>query len=404
MEKQNVLYFTRVPLDSPSNGGTICCLNHILRLSQDSRINLFVVATGKEKQQKSTSMQLDKLGVKHYFLPLQQETWRSYPKAKKILNFGIRVVFSYYLERESFNQDHISKYIINLCEELSIQVVIVEYLFSILFFKSFLSLKQKKVYISQNREAEMYLERLQLKDIPMYRSIPIRGFISYLRLRVFERKVHKLVDKFIAIAEADVPSYLMEEKKAAVIVPYLDLKADSWNYTGSKEVFFVGSSWHYPNYLAIQWLLCELAPQLLKFNGNIKILIAGTAPNQIPEGWQIENAELLGFVPQEKIERLFQTSDMFLCPVKTNNGIRIKSVECISYGTPLFATAATLKALPYLSDMPILELNNPEEAATYICEALSKREILEQLSRKLLKSASEFAIAEKDRWGKTILD
>ena len=105
---------------------------------------MLFVTTGREKQRKGTAVQLDKLGVKHYFVPLQEETWRSWKKLKKLLNFGIRVVFSYHLEIESFNQDHISKYIINLCEELSIQVVIVEYLLNILFFKEFLNLKQKK--------------------------------------------------------------------------------------------------------------------------------------------------------------------------------------------------------------------------------------------------------------------
>lgn len=403
MEKQNVLYFTRVPLSSSSNGGSICCLSHILRLSQDSRINLFVVATGKEKQQQATAEQLDKLAIKHYFVPLQEETWHSWTKLKKILNFGIRVVFPYQLELESFNQDHISKYITNLCKEFSVQVVIVDYLFSILFFQNFLKLKQKKVYIALNREAEMYLERLQF-SISKYRFNFLRYFISYLRLNAFERKVNKLVDQLIVMSEADIPSYLVKHKKVAVIVPYLDPKPVSWNYTGSKEVFFVGSSWHYPNYLAIEWLLCELAPKLLKLNKNIKIVIAGTAPHQIPKDWQIENAKLLGFVSQEKIESLFQTVDLFLCPIKNNHAVKIKSIECISYGTPLFATAATLEGLTYLSDMPVIELNNPDAAATYICEILSKKEILEQLSQKMLKSASEFYIAEKDRWGKTILD
>jgi hypothetical protein len=406
MEKQNVLYFTHFCLSSPSNGASICCLNHVLRLSQDSNINLFVVATGPENQREATAVQLDKFGVKHYFVPLQEAPWKSWTKLKKLLNFGIRFVFRYYIEWEPFNQEHISKYIINLCKKNSIQVVVVDDMSSILFFKDFLKLKQKKVFIAFNRDSEMYLESLKLKrrkDIFKYWYI-FRDYVAYLRMRKFERKVHKVVDKFIALGEADVPSYLVKEKKASVIIPYLDPKPVTWNYTESGKVFFVGSGFHFPNYLAVEWLLCELAPKLLKLNSNIKIVIAGTAPHQIPESWQIENAELLGFAPQERIEHLFQTADMFLCPIKNDHGVKIKSVECVSYGTPLYATAATLKGLPYLSDMPVLDLNNPDEAATYICETISKREILEQLSQKILKSASEFAIAEKDRWGKTVLD
>jgi hypothetical protein len=212
----------------------------------------------------------------------------------------------------------------------SITVVIVDDISSTLYFKDFLNLKYKKVCIVFNRDAEMYLEglmfRLNLqKNIFIFKYYYVfRNYISYLRMRKFEKKVHTLVDKLITLGEADVPSYLAKSEKVTVIVPYLDPKPVPWHYTGSGKVFFVGSGFHFPNYLAVEWLLCKLAPKLLKLNSTIKIVIAGTAPQEIPESWHIENAELLGFAPQEKVDHLFQTADMFLCPIKNDHGVKIK--------------------------------------------------------------------------------
>ena len=404
MKKQNVLYFTIVSLASPSNGGLVCILNHILRLSQEPQINLFVVIAGAEIERKDAVAQLNKLKVKHYFIALREESWRYWPRIKKILNFGWRIVYPYPWELQSFNQEHISQYIKNLCNKLCIKVIVVDYLFSTLFFKDFLNLKQTKVYIALNRETEMYKERLELKNVPEYQHKPIKGFISYLRLQYFERKIHRSIDKLILITEADIPLSFTEKSKSSVIVPYLDPKPIIWNYTGSNQIFFVGSSYHYPNYLAIQWLMCELAPKLLKLNSSIKILIAGTAPNQIPTSWQIENTKLLGFVTQEELDCLFRKSDIFICPIKNDHGVKMKSLECLSYGIPLLATSGTLKGLPYLYNMPVLELDKPDKAAHYIGEILSDRNALEELSQKIINSLSDFALSQKNRWTETILD
>ena len=82
----------------------------------------------------------------------------------------------------------------------------------------------------------------------------------------------------------------------------------------------------------------------------------------------------------------------------------MKSLECLSYGIPLLATSGTLKGLPYLYNMPVLELDKPDKAAHYIGEILSDRNALEELSQKIINSLSDFALSQKNRWTETILD
>jgi len=232
-----------------------------------------------------------------------------------------------------------------------------------------------------------------------------RIFISSLRLRNFEKKVSELSDKCIFMSKADVPSYLLANEKVLVNSQVLPPKLFGWHYTNSETVLFAGNIDYYPNFLAVQWLICELSPRLLRLNDKIKIVITGTDYHNLPRSWTIEsNVHIPGFIPKKQLEDLFQTSDIFICPIDNDWSVKMKLVECVSYGMPFFATEPCLKALPYLSGLPILDLNSPDEAAAYICDTLSRKEVLEQLNYQILEDASNFAKTRKDWWTKTILE
>jgi hypothetical protein len=125
----------------------------------------------------------------------------------------------------------------------------------------------------------------------------------------------------------------------------------------------------------------------------------------MPKDWTIENNVYIpGFIPQEQLENLFQTSDMFICPIDNDFSVKMKLVECVSYGLPFFATQPCLNALPYLSGLPILDTDKPDEAAAYICDTLSKKEVLEKLNKQILEDAINFNKTRKDWWEKAIFD
>ncbi|MEH2124669.1 glycosyltransferase [Nostoc sp.] len=416
MEKQNVLYFTSYPLD-PDNGGGMAILNDISQLSQLEKINLYVVVACQESSQIKTRDQLDKLKVKYYLTTnfisstkkgnFLNRLVKTYEKVVRRL----RATFSFqtvmYLPFENYNQvEHVSKYLTYLCNRHSIHVVIVEQLYSILWFKDFLNLKQRKIYLAFDREAEM-IRSLALNfarnDISSF--FKFRIFIISLRVSSFEKKVCKLANKCIFLSAADVPKYLLANEKVLVNSQVLPPKVMGWHYTNSMTVLFAGNIDYYFNSLAVKWLICELSPRLLRLNNQIKIVITGTDFNNMPKDWTIEsNVHIPGFLPKKQLEDLFQTSDIFICPIDNDFSVKMKLVECVSYGIPFFATEPCLKALPYLSGLPILDINSPDEAAAFICETLSNKEVLEQLSHQILEDAFNFAKTRKDWWTKVILE
>ncbi|MEH2202796.1 MAG: glycosyltransferase [Nostoc sp.] len=410
MEKQNVLYFTSYPLD-PNNGCGIALLNDIFQLSQIEDINLYVAVTCNESSQSETRVQLEKLKVKYYLTTRlspcekQESLLKEVVKIYKRLLYKLRSTFSFQ-NVTYYNWDrakYVSEYLTELCEKLSIQIVIVEQLYSILWFKNFLKLKQKKIYLATDKEAEFF-KALAPHNWFNYKS-QFSIFISYLRLKNFEKKVCKLTDKCIFMSEADIPNYLLANQKVSINSQILPPKLGRWRYTNSKTVFFAGNINFYFNFLAVKWLIYELSPRLLRLNNTIKIVIAGTDFHNIPKDWTIEsNVHIPGFIPKKQLEDLFETSDIFICPIDNDFSVKMKLVECVSYGMPFLATEPCLKALPYLSGLPILDINKPEEAAAYICDTLLRKEVLEQLNHRILEDAFNFANTRKDWWTKTVLD
>ena len=407
MKKRNILYFTSYPLEL-NDGGSMAILNNIFRISDIEEINLYVIICCQENSRSKISLKLDNLNIKSYFLSPISPT----EKTKNFLKKGfykIQSYFSFWYEMEigfyNYNQvQSISNYLTDFCEKYLIQAVIVEQLYSILWFKNFLDFKQKKIYLAFDKEAELFKYITKYNSYDSSKFFKFFNFIKFLRLRNFEKRVCGLADRCLFMSRADIPKYLANEK-VLINSPILLPKLVGWHYTNSQTVFFAGNIDYYPNFLAVKWLLSELSPKLLRLNHQIKIVITGTNYDDMPKDWTIENNVYIpGFIPQEQLENLFQTSDMFICPIDNDFSVKMKLVECVSYGLPFFATQPCLNALPYLSGLPILDINKPDEAAAYICDILSKKEVLEKLNKQILEDAFNFNKTRKNWWKKAILD
>ena len=368
MKKQNILYFTSYPLDS-NDGGVMAIMNDLSQIVQIHNINLYVIIICKEEQKEKAAIQLDKLEINYSFISLKVTLKKPEKTSKKIF-YKIRNLVSFWQEMDArfYLQDQvadISKYLTNFCETLFIEIIIFEQLYSVLWFKNFLNLKQKKIYLAFDKEAELFRYLTKYKNA----------------------------------------KFLLNDKKVLINSQIFPPKLIPWHYTNSGIVFFAGSINYYPNFLAVKWLISELSPKLLRLNNKIKIVITGTNYDDMPKDWTIENNVYIpGFIPQEQLENLFQTSDMFICPIDNDFSVKMKLVECVSYGLPFFATQPCLNALPYLSGLPILDTDKPDEAAAYICDTLSKKEVLEKLNKQILEDAINFNKTRKDWWKKAIFD
>ncbi len=102
-------------------------------------------------------------------------------------------------------------------------------------------------------------------------------------------------------------------------------------------ILFLGSFRHTPNQVAIDWFTREVLPRITARVPGAKLLLAGSDPpprHAFPgDGHGIE---LLGFV--EDIQPLFDHCAVFVCPIRSGSGVRVKLLEAFASGIPVVST------------------------------------------------------------------
>jgi glycosyltransferase involved in cell wall biosynthesis len=102
-------------------------------------------------------------------------------------------------------------------------------------------------------------------------------------------------------------------------------------------ILFLGSFRHTPNQVAIEWFTREVLPLVRARVPEAKLLLAGSDPpprHAFPDDGQ--SIELLGFV--EDIQSLFSECAVFVCPIRSGSGVRVKLLEAFASGIPVVST------------------------------------------------------------------
>lgn len=187
--------------------------------------------------------------------------------------------------------------------------------------------------------------------------------------------------------------------------------------TNEREPFtmlFVGSFRHQPNHDALNWFLRRVLPRVLAARAEARLIVVGSDPpamHSLPE--LRESIELRGYV--EDIYEPLSRYAVFICPILSGSGMRVKLLEAFAVGIPVVATPVGAEGLAdqdghfcALANAPdafagkILHLfDNPDEAAEMARRA--RREVeanrdMPVLTGKLVDSYRRI-VAQKRRTG-----
>jgi GT2 family glycosyltransferase len=102
-------------------------------------------------------------------------------------------------------------------------------------------------------------------------------------------------------------------------------------------MLFVGSFRHPPNITAIQWFCRESLPRIVERYPQTRVILAGSDPPPLHTFNDTTGAlEMAGYVPD--IRPLLQRSAVFICPVLSGSGVRVKLLEAFASGIPVVST------------------------------------------------------------------
>jgi GT2 family glycosyltransferase/glycosyltransferase involved in cell wall biosynthesis len=146
-------------------------------------------------------------------------------------------------------------------------------------------------------------------------------------------------------------------------------------------LLFLGSFRHLPNQEALTWFLREVFPKVRAEEPRARLVIVGSDPparHSLPEA---EAIELVGFV--EDVREPLKRYSVFVCPILSGSGVRVKLLEAFAAGIPVVSTRLGAEGLAdtdgelcaLADDAPMFAahivklLRSPEERASMAARA-----------------------------------
>jgi GT2 family glycosyltransferase len=178
------------------------------------------------------------------------------------------------------------------------------------------------------------------------------------------------------------------------------------------RLLFLGSWRHDPNRIAVDWFMRHVMPLILQQEPETKLVIVGSDPPE-PHLYAdyAGHMEMAGFV--EDVREPLARYGLFVCPILSGSGVRVKLLEAFAAGIPVVSTKVGAEGLAAkdgefcaLADDPaefaarvVALLRDPEKAAAMAERARTEVEAnwdMAAITRKLVESYKEM-LQEKRR-------
>jgi glycosyltransferase involved in cell wall biosynthesis len=146
-------------------------------------------------------------------------------------------------------------------------------------------------------------------------------------------------------------------------------------------MLFLGSFRHPPNQQALDWFAFKVLPKVLERCPKARLVIVGAeAPprHSLPD--LPDNIELRGFV--EDVREPLARYAVFVCPILSGSGMRVKLLEAFSAGIPVVSTRVGAEGLATKDGEICALADDPAEFAAKIVELFNDAERAREMARR----------------------
>jgi GT2 family glycosyltransferase/glycosyltransferase involved in cell wall biosynthesis len=156
-------------------------------------------------------------------------------------------------------------------------------------------------------------------------------------------------------------------------------------------MLFLGSFRHVPNQHALDWFVKHVLPRVLERCPDARLVVVGADPpprHSLPDLG--DAIDLRGFV--EDIREPLSRYAVFVCPILSGSGMRVKLLEAFSAGIPVVSTRIGAEGLAVEDGQLCALADDPAGFAAHILELFENPERAATLARR----AREEVVATKD--------
>ena len=194
-------------------------------------------------------------------------------------------------------------------------------------------------------EHDVYFQAIA-RGLPFLHGVRARIKARYEYLRALRYELRMLVDcDRIQVCTRENGAYLagfLPLVARARLQPGLRAGIDTSRYCfspGGREpctMLFIGSFRHTPNLVALEWFVAQVLPAILEKRPEARLVVTGS---DLPErhGYaEISSIEVRGFV--DDIREPLGRCAVFICPIHSGSGVRVKLLEAFASGIPVVST------------------------------------------------------------------
>jgi O-antigen biosynthesis protein len=161
-------------------------------------------------------------------------------------------------------------------------------------------------------------------------------------------------------------------------------------------MLFLGSFRHLPNLEALNWFLLHVFPCVLAEEPAARLIVVGSEP---PPAHTLPNygssVELVGFM--DDVREALARYSVFVCPILTGSGVRVKLLEAFAAGIPVVSTRLGAEGLGSAEEEICALDDTPEGFAARTVALLRDPDGAAQMAAR----ARDYVVARRDMTGMT---
>lgn len=220
-----------------------------------------------------------------------------------------------------------------------------------------------------------WMDRWSANSLNLGAATPFSAPGGRFQSRLWSRREKSLPSQAIANSFAGYEDYadmgdMTSERDAWIPNPLPFVEPVHHSSTSHiRRVGFIGSLNYPPNEISLRHFFKRFAPELAR--SGIEVIVAGYGSERVRE-WGVE-ATVIGQVADPA--ELYAQVDAAIVPIEHGGGIKVKAIEALSYGVPVFATDHVRAGFgpefrPWILDMaslfqPGIELPDPISRQQY---------------------------------------
>jgi len=210
------------------------------------------------------------------------------------------------------------------------------------------------------------------------------SFLEWGKIKIYERRIVPRFDYWLAISNEDKKKLinLGAKEKNTFVAPIAFKPRPLFKFNKDRPlILFVSSLDWWPNKDGFWWFYKNVFPLVKAKIKNINFVVIGKNAALEMRNLMNEdkNLKVIGYV--KNLEPYFRKTNVFIVPLRSGSGIRIKILKALSHGLPVVATRKGAEGVVKRNGQGLILTDNPQNFARTIMELINNEKKAQALSR-----------------------